>query len=88
MAATSEPAVVSSEVGRAEAACVVAAVETALGLVANSEPMALSKKPGDEGRLEAGLGAAVVGAAELLANCDPTLLSKKPFEPPATHRKV
>ena len=50
-------------------------------LLANSDPTALSKKPGEAGLAGADcLGASFVGVLGLLANCEPTALSKKPGE--------
>ena len=49
--------------------------------MANCDPTALSKNPGEEGLLAAGcLGAALVGVEGLEANCEPTALSKNPPE--------
>lgn len=72
--------------------------------MANCDPTALSKNPGEEGLLAAGcLGAALVGVEGLDANCEPTALSKKPppeeagleepgleepLEVPATYRDI
>lgn len=72
--------------------------------LANCDPTALSKNPGEEGLLAAGcLGAALVGVEGLDANCEPTALSKKPppeeagleelglaepFEVPAKHKDI
>lgn len=50
-------------------------------LLANSDPTALSKNPGEAGLAGVDcLGAGFVGVLGLFANCEPIALSKKPGE--------
>lgn len=63
------------------AACLGGVLLGVEALLANSEPTALSKNPGEAGLAGVDcLGAGFVGVLGLLANCEPIALSKKPGE--------